>query len=469
MYFKQFYLGCLAHASYLIGSKGIACVVDPQRDIEEYLEEAKANGLSIKYIIETHLHADFVSGHKELADKTGAEIVFSHKANAKFPHRKVQDGDKLELGDLTLEVLETPGHTHESICILVKDKTDSPDKLLTGDTLFIGDVGRPDLVGAQGSTQEEMAGLMYDSLKNKILVLDDETEVYPAHGAGSLCGKNLSTDRSSTIGIQKKFNYALKANSKDEFIGLLCDKLPEIPQYFPVAVEANRSGPCNLEDLPNANELSVEELKAAMEANHTLVDLRSASQFGDEHIEGSLNIALGGQYASWCGQLVANKTKIVLIATSKEQVEEGILRLARAGHESVEGYFVGELNNLKEAGISVKSISQITTANLKDKLAQNSNFQLIDVRRDTEYESGHVPGAINIALPELSRRLDEVDKGKSTAVICRSGYRSSIATSILEKAGISSLMNVTGGTMKWIEDGFSVNGSNVDGKTCTTA
>jgi len=295
MYFKQFYLACLAHASYLIGSDGEAAVVDPQRDVDEYIAEARAHQLNIKYIIETHLHADFVSGHQELAKRLGATIVFGQKAGASFAHQAVKDGDEIKLGKLILRFLETPGHTPESICILVIDPS-SPEqaqKILTGDTLFIGDVGRPDLAGGKGFTPQQMAGLMYESLHGKLLTLPDETEVYPAHGAGSMCGKNMSKETSSTIGEQRKFNYALKPMSKDEFVQMMTADLPEAPAYFPKDAEINRSGARGLSEIVPPKALSAKDVTAMRDAGHVILDIRSAELFGAGHVAGSINIGLG--------------------------------------------------------------------------------------------------------------------------------------------------------------------------------
>src|SRR6476620_9208765 len=286
MYFKQFYLGCLAHASYLIGSDGEAAVVDPQRDVDEYITEAEAQGFKLKYIIETHLHADFVSGHQELAARTGAAIVFGSQANASFSHKPVKDGDELPLGSLVLRFMETPGHTPEGIYILVIDPATSslPQKVLTGDTLFIGDVGRPDLAGGKGFTPQQMAELMYDSLHGKLMTLPDETEVYPAHGAGSMCGKNMSKETWSTIGEQRKFNYALKPMSKDEFVRMMTADLPEAPAYFPKDAEINRSGARGLSEIVPPRALSPNEGTAMRDAGHIILDTRSAELFGAGHI-----------------------------------------------------------------------------------------------------------------------------------------------------------------------------------------
>jgi len=290
MYFKQFYLGCLAHASYLIGSDGEAAVVDPQRDVDEYLAEAAANNLKIKYVIETHLHADFVSGHQEIAARTGAEIVFGAKAGAEFEHRAVRDGEEIRMGHVVLRFMETPGHTPEGICVLVTDTEhpEEPRKLLTGDTLFIGDVGRPDLAGGKGYTPQTMAEMMYDSLHGKLLKLPDDVEVYPAHGAGSMCGRNMSKETSSTIGEQRKFNYALKPMSKDEFVKMMTADLPEAPSYFPKDAEINRSGARELSELQPPQALTPQQVLALK--SHVLLDVRSAADFGAAHVPGSMNI-----------------------------------------------------------------------------------------------------------------------------------------------------------------------------------
>src|SRR5437773_2671849 len=292
MYFKQFYLNCLAHASYLVGSDGEAAVVDPQRDVDQYLDEAAAQNLKIKYIIETHLHADFVSGHRELAARTGAQIIFGAQAKATIPHQAVRDGDEMMIGRVKLRILETPGHTPEGICVIVSDTevADEPHKLLTGDTLFIGDVGRPDLAGAKGYTPQMMAAMMYDSLHQKLLQLDDAVEVFPAHGAGSMCGKNLSTETSSTIGHQRKFNYALQPMIKEAFVKMMTTDLPEAPAYFSKDAEINRTGAASLNGLPRPAPLSSAEVCKLAAQGYVILDVRSAGEFGAGHVPVALNI-----------------------------------------------------------------------------------------------------------------------------------------------------------------------------------
>jgi len=466
MYFKQFYLGCLAHASYLIGSDGEAAVVDPQRDVDQYIEVANAQNLRIKYIIETHLHADFVSGHRELADKTGAEIVFGKEAGATFPHRAVKDGDELTIGRVKLRIMETPGHTPESICVLAseaeKKKEAGEDacvpKLLTGDTLFIGDVGRPDLAGGRGYTSQDMAAMMYDSLHNKVLALRDDVEVYPAHGAGSMCGKNLSTDTSSTIGQQRKFNYALQPMSKDEFVRMMTTDLPEAPAYFPKDAEINRGGAASLEELPPLRSMTPAEVAECAKHGCIVLDVRAADEFGADHVPGSMNIGLGGQFASWAGTLIPMTAPIVLVAESEAKAEEARLRLARVGLENIKGHLAGGIDAWKEVDFEVAIVPQINVADLKHLIDSRPDLQVLDVRRAAEYESGHVPRAVTSPLAKLRESLPSLafDPAKTTTVICAGGYRSSAATSLLQAAGFSDLLNVTGGTAAWIKAGYEV-------------
>jgi len=457
MYFKQFYLGCLAHASYLIGSEGEAAVVDPQRDVEQYLAEAEAQGLRIKYVIETHLHADFVSGHRELASRAGAEIIFGARAGATFPHRAVSDGDELRVGKVILRLLETPGHTPESISILVIDTEVSaePQKVLTGDTLFIGDVGRPDLVGSKGYTAQEMAGLLYESLHGKLLRLADGVEVYPAHGAGSMCGRNISKETVSTIGEQRRFNYALRPMAKDEFVRMMTADLPEAPAYFSRDAEINRTGAEALAELPLPAALSAEEVERLAGQGELVLDVRPAADFGNGHVLGALNIGLAGQFASWAGSLIAPGTPLVLVAGEVAEVDEAVTRLARVGVESVKGYLDGGMYAWNEAGLASMLIPQMPVDELHDQIAEGGELQLIDVRRPGEYAGGHVPGAVNAPLAHLAERASEFDPARPTAVICAGGYRSATATSILQSRGFRKLFNVIGGTSAWVGAGYA--------------
>jgi len=460
MYFKQFYLACLAHASYLIGSEGEAAVVDPQRDVDEYLAEAEAQGLQIKYVIETHLHADFVSGHRELAARTGAEIVMGAKAGATFPHHAVNDGDELKIGHVTLRIMETPGHTPEGISILVIDTSESnqPQKILTGDTLFIGDVGRPDLAGAKGYTSEMMAAMLYDTLHEKLLKLDDAVEVYPAHGAGSMCGRNMSKETSSTIGQQRKLNYALAPMERDEFVRMMTEDLPEQPRYFSRDAEINRTGASALAELPRPAALSPEETLEMQAQGHVILDVRAAADYGAGHLPGALNIGLGGQFAMWAGSLLSLNDPILIVAADEKGVDEAVMRLARVGIESVRGYLKGGMDAWRQAGLEAATIPQISVAELREMIDAEKDLQVVDVRRPAEYESGHVPHAQPAPLSNLERDLSglHLDPTRPTAVVCAGGYRSSAAAGLLAQQGFQKLYNVTGGTGAWVSAGYEV-------------
>jgi glyoxylase-like metal-dependent hydrolase (beta-lactamase superfamily II)/rhodanese-related sulfurtransferase len=449
MKFRQFYLGCLAHASYYLGSEGEAAVIDPQRDVQQYIDEAEANGQKIKYVIETHSHADFVSGHIELAERTGAEIVFGQRANTQFATHKVKDGDELMVGKIKLKFLETPGHTPEGITILAQDteNPEAPLKMFTGDTLFIGDVGRPDLVGSKGFTAEQMASMLYDSLREKILPLPDETEVYPAHGAGSLCGKSLSNETWSTLGNQKKFNYALKPMTREEFIKVVTADQPEVPAYFPVSASQNLKGSVALADLPKPKVFTTEEIKRF---DGVVVDVRPSDQYGAGHIPNAINIGLGGQFASWAGTLIPIGTSIALVADRQEQVDEAFMRLARVGLETVKGFIL-----MKDYTGEKKTVAQVSVQEAKAATAKE-DAQFVDVRRVQEYANGHAPNTINLPLDRLSREIDKLHPDKPTYVICQSGYRSTLGTSILENAGFKEIYNVIGGTKAWMDAGLEI-------------
>ncbi len=460
MYFKQFYLGCLAHASYLIGAGGAAAVVDPQRDVDEYIAEAEAQGLKIKYVIETHLHADFVSGHRELSARTGAEIVFSEKAGAAFPHLAVKDGDEVELGKVTLRFIETPGHTPESISVLVIDTevSNEAQKVLTGDTLFIGDVGRPDLAGAKGYTSEMMAAMLYDSLHGKLLKLADSVEVYPAHGAGSMCGRNISKETSSTIGQQRAFNYALQPMTKEDFVSMMTKDLPAAPNYFSRDAEYNRTGAPALAELKQPTALSPAEVKdMSAHEGHLILDVRAAALYGAGHVPGALNIGLGGQFATWAGTLIAAGTPLIIVAEDEAKVSEALMRLARVGVESVVGFLSGGMEAWRRAGFEIAGTEQISVDELRERLDSQADLQVLDVRRPAEYSDGHAPRARNVPLAaELAEQASHLDPQRAIAVICAGGYRSSAATSLLEQHGFQNLLNVTGGTGAWIKAGHPV-------------
>lgn len=453
MQFKQFYLGCLSHASYYLGSESEAAIIDPQRDVEQYIAEAEANGQKIKYVVETHSHADFVSGHLELAAKTGAQIVYGQRANTQFPTLKVKDGDELSVGKITLHFLETPGHTPEGITIVAEDAEfpDEPRKMFTGDTLFIGDVGRPDLVGSKGFTAEQMGEMLYDSIHNKILPLPDETEVYPAHGAGSLCGKSLSKETWSTLGNQRQFNYALQPMTKGEFVRLVAADQPEVPMYFPRSAAKNLEGAAPLTEIAKPRSLTTEEL---LRFDGVVIDIRTNTEYGAGHVPNSINIGLGGQFASWAGTLIPIGTPIALVANDADQVDEAVMRLARVGHETVGGYiwisdFIGEKKVIEQ--VSVQEVSELTKT--------EKFLQFVDVRRPGEHKAGHAIRTRNISLDKLAGEFEKLDPATPTYVICQGGYRSSIGTSILENAGFTKIYNVTGGTAAWIAAGLETEAS----------
>ena len=450
MYFEQFYLGCLAHASYMLASEGEAVVVDPQRDVELYLKAAADHGVVIRHIFESHLHADFVSGHRELAARTGATIYMGAQAGATFPHVPVQDGFQLKFGKASIRVLETPGHTPESICMVITDegKSSSPWAVLTGDTLFIGDVGRPDL--SPWHTPAQLAGLLYDSLHGKLLTLADNVLVYPAHGAGSLCGKNMRAERSSTIGTERLTNYALQIKSREEFVRQLTSNLPARPEYFLKDAEINRTGAAALSDLPALRAIEPAELKTMLSAGEIALDVRSNEEFAAGHVPGSVNIALGGQFASWAGTVLGLSAHPVLIAESGEQLEEARLRLTRVGIEVLDGYLHGGLAAWKQAGFPIATIAQITASELEARIhSKNNPVQVLDVRREPEWDAAHIESANWWPLDDFRVSPPELDHDAPIAVHCKGGYRSMIASSLLQRAGFKHVINMTGGFDAW--------------------
>jgi hydroxyacylglutathione hydrolase len=448
MYFEQFYLGCLSHASYMLASEGEAVVVDPQRDVEIYLKAAEANQASIRHIFETHLHADFVSGHRELASRTGARIYIGAQAEATFPHVAVKDGFQLQVGQIRITALETPGHTPESMCFVITDeeKSPAPWAVLTGDTLFLGDVGRPDL--SKRFTATQLAGMLYDSLHHKILKLSDNVLVYPAHGAGSLCGRNMRAERVSTIGTERLTNYALQIKSREEFVTQLTSNLPARPEYFQQDAEINRTGASALSDLPALSPIEPAELNALLAEGGIALDVRPGEQFAAAQVPGSVNIALSGQFASWAGAVLGLAVRPVLIAESLEAVSEARMRLARIGLEDAHGYLNGGIEAWSKAGLPLATLPQITVESLNDRLP-GSALQVLDVRREPEWEAGHIAGATWWPLDNFKVAPPEIDRNLPVAVHCKGGYRSMIACSLLQRAGFKNVLNVVGGFDAW--------------------
>jgi hydroxyacylglutathione hydrolase len=448
MYFEQFYLGCLAHASYMLASEGEAVVVDPQRDVEIYLKAAEANQLSIRHILETHLHADFVSGHQELAARTGARIYIGEQAQATFPHIAMRDGFQLQAGKIRITAFETPGHTQESMCFVVTDeeKSSSPWAVLTGDTLFLGDVGRPDL--SRRFTPTQLAEMLYDSLHGKLLTLADDVLVYPAHGAGSLCGRNMRAERVSTIGTERLTNYALQIKSREEFVKQLTSNLPARPAYFLQDAEMNRTGAAALSDLPELSPLTPAEVQTILSEGGIVLDVRPGEQFAAGHVPGSVNIALSGQFASWAGSLLGLGASPVLIAESQDEVSEARMRLARVGLEDARGFLSGGIEAWTQSGFPLAAITQIDVQELDRKL-QGNGTQILDVRREPEWEAGHIVGASWWPLDNFKIAPPEIDRDLPLAVHCKGGYRSMIACSLLQRAGFQNVVNVSGGFDAW--------------------
>lgn len=448
MHFEQFYLGCLAHASYMLASEGEAVVVDPQRDVEIYLQAAEANKLSIRHIFETHLHADFVSGHRELAARTGAKIYIGAQAQAEFPHVAVREGFHLQVGQISISALETPGHTPESICLVITNQEESPEPwaVLTGDTLFLGDVGRPDL--SKRFSPVQLAGMLYDSLHKKLLKLEDKVLVYPAHGAGSLCGRNMRAERVSTIGTERLTNYALQIKSREEFIQQLTSNLPARPEYFLQDTEINRTGAAALSELPPLTPIEPSELKTLLAEGGIALDVRPGEQFAAGHVPGSVNIAPSGQFASWAGALLGLNARPVLIADSDEAVSEARMRLTRIGLEAVRGYLHGGVAEWNKAGLPLSRLPEISVESLNEQL-RAGRLQVLDVRREPEWEAGHIDGASWWPLDNFKVAPPEIDRTIAIAVHCKGGYRSMIACSLLQRAGFQNVVNVVGGFDAW--------------------
>lgn len=455
MQLKQYYLGCLSHASYLITDEKTktAVVVDPQRDVTQYLHDAESAGCQIKHVFLTHFHADFLAGHIELRDQVGAKIYLGQRAEAEFQATKVKDGDRIEFGDVRLEILETPGHTPEGISILVYDLAKSADKplaVLTGDTLFIGDVGRPDLLASIGVTADELADMLYDSLTNKLVKLPDETLVYPAHGAGSMCGKNLSKETVSTIGEQKKFNYALQPMSREEFKKIVMEEQPEAPSYFVHDAILNRQERPNLAETlsESLKAMSLDEVLRLKNQGVQLLDVREAIDFEGAHLAGSTNVGIQGKYATWCGTVLNHEHPIVVIAeTGKE--EEAVMRLGRIGFDNVAGFLGGGMNALRDRPDLVRKIERITAVALSGQLATAAAPTVVDVRSEKEWAAGHIAGSVNIPLNHLRDRVKEIATKRPVVVHCEGGYRSAIAASVLANAGRPDVLDMVGGFKAW--------------------
>jgi hydroxyacylglutathione hydrolase len=451
---KQYYLGCLSQASYLIGDEvtRTAAVVDPRRDVEEYLEDAAAEGLRIEHVILTHFHADFVAGHLELREQVGARIHLGARATAEYEFSPLADGNVLEFGQVRLEILETPGHTPEAISILVYDLAHDrarPRAVLTGDTLFIGDVGRPDLMASEGTTAERLADQLYDSIHQKLLRLPDDTLVYPGHGAGSACGKNLSSETVSTMGAQRRENYALQPMSKDAFVAMVTHDQPKAPAYFGLDAKLNRRARPTLE-AALARELRPLSLDAVLRAQREgaqVLDVRDPDDYAASHLAGSTNISLKGRFASWAGELLSPGRPIVVVAAPGTN-EEAALRLGRIGFDNVLGYLDGGLAAAQGRPDVPRQGRRVTAAQLAARLRAEP-LTLIDVRFPGERTGAFIPGSIGIPLDQLGERVGEVSRQVPVAVYCQSGLRSSTAASLLEQAGFADVVDLIGGYQAW--------------------
>lgn len=474
MLLKQYYLGCLAHASYLIADERtkIAAVVDPQRDVEQYLRDAKEGGYSIRYVFLTHFHADFLAGHIELRNRVDARIVMGSRAEAEFDFQAAKDGDVVELGDVIIKILETPGHTPEGISLLVFDRTTSdtiPHAVLTGDTLFIGDVGRPDLLASIGVTADELAEMLYHSL-DKLRALPDTTLVYPAHGAGSMCGKNLSKETVSTIGEQKRFNYALQPMSFEDFKQLVTADQPEVPDYFVYDAIKNRQERPGLEATlqMSLRALGVDDVLQLKNQGAQLVDVREAVDFEGAYFADSLNIGLKGKYATWCGSMLSHDQPIVVIAEPGSE-EEAVMRLGRIGFDNVAGYLRDGMVALEAHPDLIQVVARITAPALAEQLAAPNGPFVLDVRAEKEWQAGHIAGGHNIPLTHLHERLAEVPSDRPVVVHCEGGYRSAIGCSLLKAAGRTNVSDLVGGIKAWVASKLQIESDGTASPSCTTS
>lgn len=448
MNIEQIYTGCLAQGAYYIESNGEAAIIDPLRETAPYIERANARGAKIKYVLETHFHADFVSGHLDLSKKTGAPIVYGPNANPSFDAHIARDGEELKLGNVTIKVLHTPGHTMESTCYLLIDENGKPHSIYTGDTLFIGDVGRPDLAQKAGSlTQEDLAGFLYDSLHNKIMTLPDDVIVYPAHGAGSACGKNMSKETSDTLGNQRRTNYALKAETKEQFIKEVTDGLLPPPAYFPQNVAMNKGV---IESVDSVKErgmraLTPDQFELVAETEGALVlDTRGAEDFKDGFIPRSINIGIKGDFAPWVGAMIPDVKHPLLLVTDEGMEDEVVTRLARVGYDNVFGFLKGGIAAWKTSGKEVDTIERIDAEEFAKRF-HAAKLRVVDVRKDGEYEAEHVDGAWHASLQFINQNLAAFSKEEMNYVHCAGGYRSMIATSLLKARGYHNLVEVRGG------------------------
>ncbi|MEV4543186.1 rhodanese-like domain-containing protein [Micromonospora echinaurantiaca] len=452
MLFTQYYLDCLSQASYLVAddTTGRAVLVDPRRDIDEYLTDARAHGLTIEGVVNTHFHADFLAGHLEVAAATGAWIGYGHRAETEYPSRKLHDGERISLGDVTLEIMETPGHTPESISILVYERADDavPYGVLTGDALFIGDVGRPDLLASLGVTADELGRMLYDSVQRKLMGLPDSVRVFPAHGAGSACGKNLSTERQSTIGEQRRTNYACAPMTEEQFLALVTGGQPAAPGYFAFDAVLNRKARELFDHSKAPRPLSAAEFVGARAEGAVVIDARDPQEFAAGHVRGAINVPADGRFAETAGSVVAPDRKVLVVAP-QDREEEIVVRLARIGFDQVVGYLREPEGAFLEMVADLARASRLTASDLRTALDTPEPPVVLDVRNAGEREQGAVDGSLHIPVAELPRRLDEVPTDRPVVVHCAGGYRSSVAASLLRNAGRTDVSDLLGGYGAW--------------------
>ncbi|KPM49382.1 MBL fold metallo-hydrolase [Jiulongibacter sediminis] len=445
---EQIYTGCLAEAAYYIESDGEAAIIDPLRESAPYIERAKKDNAKIKYVLETHFHADFVSGHIDLSNKTGATIVFGPTAEPGYAAHIAEDGEILTLGNVKIKVLHTPGHTMESTSFLLIDENGVENGVFTGDALFIGDVGRPDLAVKSDLSQEDLAGHLYDSLQNKILPLPDSVIIYPGHGAGSACGKNMSKETTDTLGNQRKFNYALQANTKEEFVESVLDGLVAPPQYFPKNAVMNKMGYQSIDEVleRGLQALSPEAFEAAAEETEALMlDLRDPDKFATGFIPNSINIGLDGTFATWVGTLIPDLQQKILLIAEPGTEEEAVTRLSRVGYDHTIGFLDGGIDSWKKSGKDIDSIETIDANDFAKLFYSNENLDVLDIRRKSEYDSEHIIGIENFPLDFINQHMAELKNNKKYYLHCAGGYRSMIMASILKSRGFDEVVNINGG------------------------
>jgi hydroxyacylglutathione hydrolase len=448
MKIKQIYTGCLAEAAYYIESNGEAAIIDPLREVTPYLKKAADNGAKIKYIFETHFHADFVSGHVDLAEKSGATIVYGPTAKTDFKAHIATDGEQFKIGEITITTLHTPGHTPESTTYLLTDANGKDQCIFTGDTLFIGDVGRPDLAQQGELTMEDMAGTLYDSLHNKILTLADDVIVYPAHGAGSACGKNMSKETFDTLGHQKEVNYALKAKSKEDFIKEVTDGILPPPQYFAKNAAMNKGGYDSIDEVYEKGLVALSPEEFELKANQTdalILDTRDPQVFAEGFIPKSINIGLNGQFAPWVGALITDLKQELLLVTDEGKAEEAITRLARVGYDYTIGYLAGGITAWQNAGKEIDQIESISASEFETLLNADDSINALDVRKPGEYEAEHLEATLTRPLDYINDWTTEVNPDETYYIHCAGGYRSMIAASILKARGINNVIDIAGG------------------------